>query len=139
MNKGFKALRLLRMVRALRAIRFIRESRSFRVIGNVLRRERALLLSVGALAVGYVLACALVVFNVEPDSFGTFFDAVYWACVSLTTVGYGDIYPVSDLGRVVTMLSSLIGVALIALPAGIITGGYMDEMRREMGEKQRPE
>lgn len=132
MNQSFKALRLLRMVRALRAIRFIRESRSFRVIGNVLRRERALLLSVGAMAVGYVLACALVVFNVEPDSFGTFFDAVYWACVSLTTVGYGDIYPVSDLGRVVTMVSSLVGVALVALPAGIITGGYMDEMRQEM-------
>lgn len=139
MNQGFKALRLLRMVRALRAIRFIRESRSFRVIGNVLRRERALLLSVGAMAVGYVLACALVVFNVEPDSFGTFFDAVYWACVSLTTVGYGDIYPVSDLGRVVTMVSSLMGVALIALPAGIITGGYMDEMRREMVAKQQSE
>ena len=137
MNQGFKALRLLRMARALRAIRFIRESRSFRVIGNVLRRERALLLSVGALAVGYVLACALVVFNVEPDSFDTFFDAVYWACVSLTAVGYGDIYPVSDLGRVVTMVSSLIGVALIALPAGIITGGYMDEMRQEMKESGR--
>lgn len=131
MNQGFKALRLLRMVRALRAIRFIRESRSFRVIGNVLKRERALLLSVGALALVYVLACALVIFNVEPDSFNTFFDAIYWACVSLTTVGYGDIYPVSDLGRIVTMLSSLIGVALIALPAGIITGGYMDEMRKE--------
>lgn len=131
MNPGFKALRLFRMVRALRTIRFIRDSRSFRIIGNVLKRERTLLLSVGALALGYVLACALVIFNVEPDSFNTFFDAIYWACVSLTTVGYGDIYPVSDLGRVVTMLSSLIGVALIALPAGILTGGYMDEMRKE--------
>lgn len=137
MNPGFKALRLFRMVRALRAIRFIRESRSFRIIGNVLKRERRLLLSVGALALGYVLACALVIFNVEPDSFNTFFDAIYWACVSLTTVGYGDIYPVSDLGRVVTMLSSLIGVALIALPAGILTGGYMDEMRKEASSTQR--
>ncbi len=67
-----------------------------------------------AIAVGYVLACVLAVFNVEPDSFGTSFDAVYWACVSLTAVGYGDIYPVSDLGCVVAMLSSLMGVALIA-------------------------
>lgn len=137
MNPSFKALRLLRMVRALRAIRFIRESRSFRIIGNVLKRERALLLSVGTLALGYVLACALIIFNVEPDSFNTFFDAIYWACVSLTTVGYGDIYPVSDLGRVVTMLSSLVGVALIALPAGILTGGYMDEMRKETQSAQR--
>lgn len=131
MNQGFKALRLLRMVRALRAIRFIRESRSWHVVTSVLRREKSLLLSVGAMAVAYILICALIIFNVEPDSFETFFDAIYWACVSLTTVGYGDIYPVTTIGRVVTMLSSLVGVALIALPAGIITGGYIEEMRRD--------
>lgn len=134
MNKGFKALRLLRLVRALRAIRYIRESHSFQVIASVLEREKALLVSVGALAVGYIVACALVVFNVEPDSFENFFEAIYWACVSLTTVGYGDVYPVTEAGRIVTMVSSLVGVALIALPAGIITGGYIDEMRK--GEKE---
>lgn len=132
MNQGLKALRLLRLVRALRAIRFIRESRSFRVIGNVLEREKNLLFSVGAMALGYILLCALVIFNVEPESFNNFFDAIYWACVSLTTVGYGDLYPVSVAGRIVTMISSLVGVALIALPAGIITGGYIEEMRRDL-------
>lgn len=59
------------------------------------------------------------------------FNTIYWAYVSLMTERYGEIYSVSDLGRVVTMLSSLIGVALIALRAGILTGGYMDEMRKE--------
>lgn len=71
---------------------------------------------------------ALVVFNVEPDSFNSFFDAIYWATVSLTTMGYGDIYPVTEIGRVVTMISSLFGIAIVALPAGIITAGYMDEL-----------
>ena len=64
----------------------------------------------------------------EPDTFNDFFDAVYWATVSLTTVGYGDIYPVSSAGRIITMLSSLFGIAVIALPAGIITAGYMDKL-----------
>ena len=64
----------------------------------------------------------------EPDSFNTFFDAIYWATVSLTTVGYGDIYPVTAIGRVVTMLSSFFGIAIIALPAGVITAGYMSEI-----------
>ena len=123
------------MVRALRAIRFIRESRSFRIIENVLRRERSLLLSGGALTLGYVLVCTLVIFNVELDSFGTPFDAIYWACVSLTMVGCGGTYPVSSLGRVVAILPSLVGVALIVLSAGILTGGYMDEMRKEIGAK----
>lgn len=69
--------------------------------------------------------------NVEPNSFNSYFDAVYWATVSLTTMGYGDIYPVTTVGRFVTMLSSVFGVAIIALPAGIITAGYMNEITNE--------
>ena len=55
---------------------------------------------------------------------------MYWATVSLTTVGYGDIYPVSTLGRIITMLSSIFGIAIVALPAGIITAGYMNEISK---------
>jgi voltage-gated potassium channel len=83
-----------------------------------------------ALAGGYIMVSALIIFNVEPDSFQNFFDAIYWATVSLTTVGYGDIYPVSTLGRVITMISSIFGIAIVALPAGIITAGYMTEINK---------
>lgn len=78
---------------------------------------------------------ALVIFNVEPESFDTFFDAVYWATVSLTTVGYGDIYPVTKIGRVVTMFSSLFGIAIIALPASLLTAGFMQELNNEKSSK----
>jgi voltage-gated potassium channel len=88
--------------------------------------------------VGYVLVSALVVYNVEPESFNNFFDAVYWATVSLTTVGYGDIYPVSTIGRIVTMVSSVFGIAIIALPSGVITAGYMAEIKGEAEEKADP-
>ena len=74
---------------------------------------------------------SMILFNVEPESFGTFFDAVYWATVSLTTVGYGDIYPVTAVGRAVTMVSSIFGIAVVALPAGIITAGYMSELNKK--------
>ena len=60
--------------------------------------------------------------------FNSFFDAIYWAVVTLTTVGYGDIYPISDIGRFVSMLSSFMGIAIVALPTGIITAGYMNEL-----------
>lgn len=80
------------------------------------------------MAAAYIVISALVIFNVEPNSFDNFFDAIYGATVSLTTVGYGDIYPVSTLGRIVTMISSLFGIAIIALPSGIITGGYLNEI-----------
>ena len=76
-------------------------------------------------------------FNAEPHinpvtgatTFENFFDALYWATVTLTTVGYGDMIPVTDIGRFVSMLSSLFGVAIIALPSGVITAGYLDELR----------
>ena len=133
-NNGFKLLRVLRMIRAMRVIRVfkaMRYSKSFEIIGNVIRSSKDSLVAVCALAGGYIIISALVIFNVEPDSFNTFFDAVYWATVSLTTVGYGDIYPVSTLGRVITMASSIFGIAIVALPAGIITAGYMTELNRE--------
>ena len=79
----------------------------------------------------YIVIAALVIFNVEPDSFSTFFDALYWATVSLTTVGYGDIYPVTAIGRAVAMISSVFGIAIVALPSGIITAGYLSAIEGE--------
>ena len=136
-KSGFKILRILRMVRAMRVFRVfkaMRYSKSFEIINHVLRESKNSLIAVGILALGYILVSALIVFNVEPESFGTFFDAIYWATVSLTTVGYGDIYPVSVIGRIVTMLSSIFGIAIVALPAGIITAGYMSEINKNDSE-----
>ena len=82
------------------------------------------------LAGGYVLLTALIIFQVEPESFNSFFDAFYWAVVTLTTVGYGDIYPVSYFGRIIGMFSSFMGIAIVALPTGIITAGYMNELNK---------
>lgn len=133
-SRGFKVLRVLRMIRALRVLRVfkgLRYSRNFIIIGNVIRSSKRSLLAVVTLAAAYIVISALVIFNVEPDSFATFFDAVYWATVSLTTVGYGDIYPVSVMGRIITMASSILGIAIVALPAGIITAGYMSEIQKE--------
>jgi len=79
----------------------------------------------------YIIVSALIIFNIEGDSFATFFDAIYWATVSLTTVGYGDIYPVTTAGRIITMISSIFGIAIVALPAGILTAGYMDALNKE--------
>lgn len=140
-NSGFKVLRVLRMLRAMRVIRVfkaMRYSKSFEIIGNVLRNSKDSLVSVCALAAGYIIISALVIFNVEPDSFDSFFEAIYWATVSLTTVGYGDIYPISTMGRIITMISSVFGIAIVALPAGIITAGYMTELseRQKAEEKE---
>ena len=134
LNSGFRLLklfRLLRTLKVLRAFKFLRYSKSFDIIASVFKKQRKVLSAVATMAAAYILVSALVIYNVEPESFETFFDAIYWATISLTTVGYGDIYPVTTIGRIVTMISSAFGIAIIALPSGVITAGYLSEISKE--------
>lgn len=124
---GFKLTEALSVFRIVRIFRY---SKSVRTILDVLKSSKKPLLAVGSLAVGYIIISAIVIFNVEPDSFENFFDAVYWSTVSLTTVGYGDIYPVTALGRTVAMISSFFGIAIVALPAGIVTAEYLNALKK---------
>lgn len=128
---GFALIRLFRVFVAFRALKIWRYSESISIIRNVLKDQRIPLYTVFSLAISYTLISALVVFNIEPDSFPTFFDAFYWAVVSLTTIGYGDFVPVTIAGKTITMLSTLVGMAIIALPSGIITAGYIKELDKK--------
>ena len=129
--KILKLFRLLRTFRVFRALKIVRYSKSITIISNVIKKQKEPLLAVCMLAAAYIMICALIIFNVEPDTFENFFSAIYWATVSLTTMGYGDIYPISTIGRIVTMVSSFVGIAIVALPSGIITAGYMDEINKQ--------
>jgi len=120
-----RAISLLKALRVIRVFKAARYFRSLSIIGDVFKASKGPLTAVVSLAAVYILVSALVVFNVEPDTFDSFFEAVYYSTVSLTTVGYGDIYPVSTVGRFFSMMSSVFGIAIIALPSGIITAGYM--------------
>lgn len=132
--RTFKVFKAFKAFKVFKALKLLRYSRSVSLIAEVIKVQKESLITVCGLAFAYILIAALVVFNVEPDTFENFFDAIYWACVSLTTVGYGDIYPVSTAGRIVTMLSSVVGIAIVALPSGIITAGYMEALKREQEE-----
>lgn len=139
LNSGFRLLklfRLLRTLKVLRAFKFLRYSKSFDVIASVFKKQKKVLSAVATMAVAYVLISALVIYNVEPESFETFFDAIYWATISLTTVGYGDIYPITTIGRIVTMISSVFGIAIIALPSGVITAGYLSEINKDQDSEE---
>ena len=142
--RGFTLFRLTRLVRIVRLFKLFRYSNKIQVLGRVLKKEKQVLWTVLGIAVFYVFLTALIMFNVEPHvnpetgavTFATFFDALYWATVTLTTVGYGDMIPVTDIGRFVSMLSSLFGVAIIALPSGVITASYLEELRLLKAKKE---
>lgn len=134
---AFKLTRVIRLAKIVRVVKIIRYFEPLRVVMAVIKKQRVILCTVLSLAVVYVFITALIMFNAEeqinPDTgeylFPTFFDAFYWASCTLTTVGYGDIYPISATGRVISIISSVVGIAIIALPSGIITAGYMDEVK----------
>ena len=137
LGQGFKIFRISRLLRILRLFKFIRYSKNIKILGNVIKREKTILLTVLGIAIFYIFISALIMFNAEPHinpetgqaTFQNFFDALYWATVTLTTVGYGDVTPVTDIGRLISMVSSLFGVAIIALPSGVITAAYIEELR----------
>lgn len=133
LNEGFRLLkifRLLRTFKVFRAFKFFRYSKTFDVVFNVFKKQKNILITVMSMAVAYIFVSALIMYNVEPDTFNSFFDAIYWSTISLTSVGYGDIVPVTAMGKVITMLSSVLGIAIIALPSGVITAGYLAEITK---------
>lgn len=139
-NKAFKAVRIVRLakltkifktVKTVRIVKVARYSKSADIIKRVFIESKETLLLLSALAIGYIFAIAMVIYNVEPDTFKNFFEALYWSTVSLTTVGYGDITTTSVIGRLISMVSSFVGIAIVALPSGIITAGFMKEISKD--------
>ena len=126
----FSEFQFTKILAVFRIIRIFRYSKSARTILEIFQQTKKQLFAVVSLAVGYIVVSSIIIYNVEPQSFDTFFEAMYWATVSLTTVGYGDLYPVTDLGRFVAMLSSFFGIAIVALPAGIVTAEYIKTLNR---------
>ena len=145
LGSNFKILRTLRMLKTLRLLKALRYSEQVFIFMDVLKKERKVLASVLMFAITYIFITALVMFNFEPHvnpitgetTFRSFLDALYWSTVTLTTVGYGDLCPVTDLGRILSMLSALFGIAVIALPSGIITASYLDELHKIERQKER--
>ena len=138
LHNCFRALRLLRLIIALRVIALLRYSKSVQILKRVFSRQKEALLAVFGFTLAYILVTAIIMFQIEPDTFGNFLNAFYWATVSLATVGYGDITAVSAAGRLFTILSTFIGIVVIALPAGFVTAGYLEELRilREDGKEK---
>ena len=121
---GFRVLRVLRFLRIFRifkATRFILAvDRMIEALGEV-KRELLALVILSSLFV-YLAACGIWFFekDAQPDKLGSIPDAMWWAIVSLTTIGYGDVFPVTPGGKIFTALVALVGVGLIAIPSGLL-------------------
>ena len=128
-------LRVLRILRLLRFFKLARFSPAFNTMLRVLSRERSALLGVLIVLVAMIIIAASLLYLVEghiPGSeFATVPQAMWWAIVTLTTVGYGDVTPVTVMGILFAGIVMIGGLGFFALPIGIIASGFMDEFRRQ--------
>lgn len=138
----FRALRLLRVFRLLRGLKLVRYSKGLQIILAVFRERRdQLLLCVGFIVALVVLSSSVMYYaenGVQPDKFSSIPASMWWAVSALTTVGYGDIVPQTDVGRLLASVMSLLGVGLFALPAGILAAGFSAHLDAGEGRAKCP-
>jgi len=132
---GHLDLRFLRILRLLRLFKLTRYSSAFTALANVLEQQsKSILAAMSLLFMMLVLSASamhLIEKDVQPDAFGSIPQAMWWAVVTLTTVGYGDITPVTTLGKFVGGLVSIIGICMAALPAGLLASGFSAQFLRQ--------
>jgi voltage-gated potassium channel len=129
-----RVLRVLRLMRFFRLFRLTAYTKATRVVTNVFKSRFSELMLAFILTSFLIIVSSCLVYFVEhpaqPDKFSSIPDTIWWSVVTLTTVGYGDMIPVTVMGKIFTVIILLAGIALLALPAGIITSGFLEEMRK---------
>ena len=127
-------LRFLRALRLLRVFKLTRYFQSFEMILEVLHDEwRSLAGTVFIMLVILVIAaCGLYYIerDIQPDKFGSIPEAMWWAMAALTTVGYGDSYPITPIGKIIGSIVTLLGIGMVALPSGILASSFSERMRQ---------
>jgi len=136
-SMDMQVLRMLRLFRLIRVFKLARYWSALRLMGAVLANKKEELV-VGFVIMGMVLIFAaslmhIVEHDAQPEAFGSIPQAMWWAVATLTTVGYGDVYPITALGKLGGSLVALVGVGMFAMPAGIIAQGFADECRKRRG------
>jgi voltage-gated potassium channel len=127
-----RILRGVRLVRLVRILKLFRYSRALRSMGRTFRRKRAeLLLTLSMVGLLVLVASTLMYYAehaVQPDTFGSIPEALWWGVVTLTTLGYGDVVPMTLLGRIMGGLFALSGLLIVALPTAILGSAFVEEM-----------
>ena len=135
-------LRFIRILRLLRFFRFFKIGRyldASRVISNVFKAKREELVLSFIITLFLIIIASSVMYYAEhdaqPEKFSSIPETMWWSVATLTTVGYGDTYPITGLGKILTAFISILGIGMFALPAGILASGFSDEFKKLKREK----
>ncbi|MBX9643329.1 MAG: potassium channel family protein [Novosphingobium sp.] len=137
---GVAVLRLARLLRLLMLAKLGRFSSAFHDLARAIHDRRYELYVTISLATFLLLFGAAALYlaegDVQPDKFGSIPRALWWSIITLTTVGYGDVSPITPLGKVMASIVALAGIGLVAMPTGIMAAAFSDAMQRHRGEEK---
>lgn len=138
-----RVLRAIRLIRLARLFKIGRYSEALKLFGKVLRaKKEELVAAVFILFILLIISSSLLYYvehDAQPDKFSSIPASLWWGVVTLTTVGYGDIFPVTPTGKFLGAIISLLGIGFFALPAGVLSAGFIEEIRkRRLGAKTCP-
>lgn len=129
-----RVARTLRVARLARVAKLSRYSAGLQTVGRVLARRQGELVAAGGIMLIVLIIAASLMYYVEgavqPDSFSSIPATMWWAVVTLTTVGYGEVYPLTHAGRILGSVIAVLGITMFAIPAGILGAGFVDEFRQ---------
>jgi voltage-gated potassium channel len=128
-------LRIFRVLKIMRIFKLGRYSEAMITIGRVLKKEKERLIATVFLTIIMIFVASTIMYYMEnsaqPDVFPNILQTTWWAISTFTTIWYGDVYPITVLGKICGGVISLLGIMLIALPSGIICSGFMDEINAQ--------
>ena len=131
---GFVVFRMLRVVRIFHLFRINSRYDSFNVIKSVIYEKRNQLLSSVFIIVVLMLASSLFLYhaehNAQPDAFKNAFSGIWWSMSTLSTVGYGDLYPITPIGQFMAIVITFLGIGVVAIPTGIISAGFVEQYNK---------
>jgi voltage-gated potassium channel len=131
-------IRSLRLLRLLRLLKLGRYSESIKTMGAVLKAKKEAITVAATMSIILLLMASALMYFIEngeqPDAFSSIPAAMWWGVTTMTTVGYGDVYPVTPAGKVLAGIIAVLGIGLFILPAGIIAAGYAEEIQRKKDE-----
>jgi hypothetical protein len=131
-------LRFVRILRVLRVAKLSRYNTAMKTFGMVLAREKRAFGAAMFVTMLITILAGAIVYEVEhavqPEKFDNMFRAMYWAVITLASVGYGDISPITPLGQAFTMLLAIMGIGIVALPAGILGSAFSDQLHQDREE-----
>lgn len=135
-----RVLRILRVFRLFRVLKINRYTTALSSLGKVIKAKVDQLMSALFVIIVLMVMGSVLMYNaenaVQPDKFRDVFDALWWAVATLTTVGYGDIYPVTVIGKLMSAVIAILGIGIVAIPTGIIASGFTEQVQQKHPEKK---